>query len=127
MANRRIIEGLHFINSNTILLIKKSVVWKESIIHINNKPYYRLLPYKEHAIKTENIKNMYTLAINNQIIYENTDIFEYKIHIKYTNDIKYTNGIKYTNDIKYRNDINLLEKEQLNTKLILDDMLFCKK
>jgi hypothetical protein len=79
-----IIEGIMFKNGPGIatLLLKKSVLYKEGIIHINNTPFYRLLPNKDYSVQTEYIKNMYTLSINNRMIYENTTIFKYSIHMK---------------------------------------------
>jgi hypothetical protein len=68
------------------ILLKKSEVWQEGILHINNAPYFRLLPYKQHYMQVKNINvnniNVNALFVNNRNIYNNPELFYYSIHVK---------------------------------------------
>jgi hypothetical protein len=67
--------GLYFV-------IKKSTLWKEGIIHINNKPYYRFLPNQTNHISINKINNTHYLQVNNREIYKednNASIYSYTL------------------------------------------------
>ena len=72
--------------SYSSILLKKSEVWQEGILHINNRPYFRLLPHKEHYIqvreKNINNINVNALFVNKRNIYNNPELFYYSIHVK---------------------------------------------
>ena len=72
--------------SYSSILLKKSEVWHEGILHINNAPYFRLLPYKEHYIQVKKIYvnniNVNALFVNKRNIYNNPELFYYSIHVK---------------------------------------------
>ena len=72
--------------SYSSILLKKSEVWQEGILHINNAPCFRLLPYKQHYIQVKNINvnniNVNALFVNKRNIYNNPELFYYSIHVK---------------------------------------------
>jgi hypothetical protein len=79
-VNRVIIEGMH---SNFIF--KKSALWKMAIIHLNNIPYYRILPVEDTYLSLKKNKNATLIKINDRVIFERPDLFKYKIHIELKN------------------------------------------
>lgn len=78
--NRVIIEGM---NSN--FLFKKSALWKEAIVHLNNIPYYRILPVEDSYLSLKKNKNTTLIKINDRVIFERPDLFNYKIHVHLIN------------------------------------------
>ena len=77
--------ALHFQAINIALLA--SPAWLNGTIIIEKKPYYRLLPYRDNYIEIRNIKSEYFLAVNERVIYQNSDIFGYKINVALNKEI----------------------------------------
>lgn len=68
------------------ILLKKSPLWQEGILHINNAPYFRLLPHKDHYVQVKNMDvnniKVNALFVNKRNIYNNPDLFYYSIYVK---------------------------------------------
>ena len=103
MTTTKILHGgIYLLNNQGMLLayssilLKKSPIWQEGILHINNAPYFRLLPHKQHYMQVKNIIvnniNVNALFVNKRNIYNHPDLFYYSVHLKinekYINDNK---------------------------------------
>jgi hypothetical protein len=64
-----------------------SPAWLNGTVIIEKNPYYRLLPCNDNYIEIKNIKNQYFLAVNERVIYKNSDMFGYKINVALNQEI----------------------------------------
>jgi hypothetical protein len=78
-------SATHFMPVNVVLF--KSKAWLQGTLFINKKPYYRLLPYKDNYIYIcTNLKKHNYLMVNDKIIYEHPEIFDYMIKVNLATD-----------------------------------------
>ena len=80
--------ALYFKSINIALLA--SSAWLNGTLILDKNPYYRLLPNKDNYIEIKNIKNNYFLAVNEQVIYQKSDLFGYTINVSLNKNITNT-------------------------------------
>jgi hypothetical protein len=75
-----------------------SPYWLNGILIVDKNPYYRLSPSIDNYIEIKNIKDHYYLAINERVIYHNSNSFQYTIDVLLNKDMAkfpYSNFLKY--------------------------------
>lgn len=90
------LNGLSHINKlkPVNIILSKSPEWIDGILHVNsihvdNKPYYRLLSSNTNLIEIVKKNNMNMLMVNNSIIYDSENLFSYHINVKLNESLKY--------------------------------------
>lgn len=131
MSITKIYEGIRLVGKKNKVaylnyIFKKSEAWKEGCIHINGKPYYRILPYQDNYISINNIKNTKIITVNKRDIYLNPELYDYSIHLKMKNYDKYNyyeddrrnnhEISSYINTI-YSKDIIIINSDSLYNKV----------
>ena len=83
------------------IYIRQSPVWTSAVLNLNNvAPFYRFPENKNHEISIKKIDNLNSLLINNMIVYQNKNLFNYTIDISLNEEIninkEYANFYKVT-------------------------------
>jgi hypothetical protein len=86
------------------IALRSSPAWLEGILYVNNQPYYRFTPTKDHFItvkdKNKNKNDLYQLAVNEKVVYSDEEQFIYNIDVKLDPALKYKNT-PYADFFKY--------------------------
>ena len=90
MNNLILRGGLLFVNRQTKkyealnISLAPSSVWKSGVLYINHthRPVYNFLPKEHHFIEIITDKNKHTLFINDAIVYESEQRYNYFINMK---------------------------------------------
>jgi hypothetical protein len=71
------------------ITLRNSPVWIGATLTLNknNTTFYRFAPDKHYEISIKNHDNLKTLLVNNMIIYQNENLFNYTIDISLNHNI----------------------------------------
>jgi len=81
------------------IFLGKSGEWKNGVIIVENKPFYKLSPSMNNYIELKKVDDdYYGLSVNNRIIYEKKYIFDYAVKVEL---IKSETNKPYASFFKY--------------------------
>lgn len=80
------------------ILLKKSSDWLNGNIMINDEPVYHINSNKNNYIEINKTNNTTTLMLNDKIIYDHKDLFDFSVKVElnpYITNTPYANFFKY--------------------------------
>jgi hypothetical protein len=80
------------------LTLPRSNAWLNGMILIDENPFFRLTSNIENRIENKYINKIHFLAVNERVIYQRPEIFEYTLRIPLNKDklnIPYTEFFRY--------------------------------
>ena len=84
------------------IILKPTILWHNGIILTNeNKVISTLNPENENKLKLVNYKDTSVLLLNNSIIYENKNLFNYNVDLSLKYDVVGFNEDRFKTCIKY--------------------------
>jgi predicted RNA methylase len=80
------------------LTLPRSNAWLNGMIIIDKNPFFRLTSNIENRIENKYINNIHFLAVNDRVIYQRSEIFDYTLNIplnKNKTNIPYAEIFRY--------------------------------
>ncbi len=78
--------------------LKKSTIWLNGTVYIKENPYYRITARRDNRIEIKKIEDFHLLLVNENIIYDTKDEFNYTVNVKlnpYITTKPYADFFKY--------------------------------